>query len=59
MTYYAEFGPVRFFWGLESSLPVELEESFSGTLRILCEESGRLRRTVRRRLPAVAAKAGC
>lgn len=59
LTYYAESGPVRFFWDLESPLPSELERSFSGTLGILCGESGRLSRDVRRRLPAVAAMAGC
>ena len=59
MRYYADEGPVSFFWDLESELPEELEAAFADSLGLLCVESRRLARNLRRSVPELAARAGC
>ena len=46
-------------WDMESPLPEELEQAFTGTLGLLCTENLRLARNLRRSMPEFAAKAGC
>lgn len=51
--------PVRFFWDQESPLPKALDEAAAGMFGLLCEESRKLSRVLRRRQPELAAWAGC
>lgn len=52
-------GPLTLFWDLEGALPIELEAPMANTLGVVCAESRALKRSVRRRAPALAAMAGC
>ena len=50
---------VSFGWDMDSPLPEEIEMAFTGTLGLLCAESRRLATNLRRRVPELAARAGC
>ena len=50
---------IALVWDMESPLPEELEQAFTGTLGLLCTENLRLARNLRRSMPEFAAKAGC
>lgn len=60
-TYYGQSDEegVSFNWDMESPLPDDLEQAFTGTLGLLCAEGPRLARNLRRSMPELAAKAGC
>lgn len=51
--------PLRFFWDQELRLPEELDGAAAGMFGLLCEESRKLSRLLRRRHPELAAWAGC
>lgn len=51
--------PLRFFWDQESRLPEALDEAAAGMFGLLCEESRKLSRVLRRGHPELAAWAGC
>lgn len=46
-------------WDLESRLPMALDEAAAGMFGLLCEESRKFSRVLRRRHPELAAWAGC
>ena len=59
LTYDAVDRSVRFVWDLRAELPGLLEEAVNGTWKVLCEESARFSRYVRRNLPELAAASSC
>ena len=59
LTYFRPGGSVRLLWDLESRLPEELDEAVTGTLGLLCEESPRLVRSIRKSHPELATRASC
>lgn len=61
MTFYSEEAgePARLLWDPESPLPEALEDAAAGMFGLLCEESRKLSRVLRRRQPELAAWAGC
>lgn len=57
--YYAVDRSVELVWDLRAEVPGVLEEAVNGTWKVLCEESTRISRYVRRNLPELAARTGC
>ena len=57
--YSTEDRRVSFSWDLESELPEELEEAFTGTLGLFCDGTSRLAKHLRRSMPELASRAGC